>query len=496
MLVTFRRADRLLPHWRGGLAVASVIFFTYLPVALHPYAYADDYAFLASAITRNRFTWNLLRDAGRPINGWVLTIGFGHAGGLEGLQDLRLIAVIGLGLLAAATFTWALRQGASVLQSGSLGLMICLLPSAQVIAAWTQLFTLPFVIVGTLFAWQISDSVVTKMRAGGRAWLLLMLSSAFLFTATLTYQPYVLFYAVFTIASMLIRPQGLKATAKWLFVHLSMVAVALSVGFVYVKSLDAPNPRSAIVTDLAGKLRWYFGEAIPHALNLFWLPPTRTVALPALVIVAVTVTLRLRCTDRRWSAVLVRWSFLLMLLGVASLAMLSVQENWASYRSLYPLAASIGVLCWAGMWHCVSRLSSLNLRRGASAVLLVSTALCVPLAQQHVTDLVIEPQMAEIAFVRRQLSAPGAEHTPTRIVVRRSSYVNSPAPFSLYDELGIPSTYPEYSADLMVWLVARDDRRDLKGLSRSAVGYGDADSETLVVDMRPFGRGGGPVAVP
>lgn len=68
--------------------------------------------------------------------------------------------------------------------------------------------------------------------------------------------------------------------------------------------------------------------------------------------------------------------------------------------------------------------------------------------------------------------------------MRQSDYTMTPAPFSLYDEFGIPSSYPEGTAAVMVWLLAREARPDWVGLRRQDVVYdGKEEPGTLVVDM-------------
>lgn len=471
---------------RATALAGLVILAAYLPVLTARYGFYDDYHFLASVLSGDGdVVWRQLDAAGRPLNGALLVVGFGMVDGISGLAGLRLVGVLGLVGLAVAVTAWARYLGARSTVAAGFGVSLCVLPSAYLVASWTQLFAMPYVILATLLSWHL---VERGYEAGTRSRRLALFAGAAagLLLGALTYQPYTLFYASFCAVALLIRPRPLRRLVPWLALHLAAIGSTLLISLLYVRTRESPNPRSALVEDLGGKLAWYVREPLPHAFAVFPLPSSNALAIVLGSAAAAGVVLRLRRRLPRWRDVAASALGLVGLLLLSSLAMLVVAENWASYRSLYPLAALALALVGAGVGELLGLMRRSRMGNAAWHALLVVPLLAAGLAHQQVSRLVVDPQAAEVVVAELQLGSDGAP-APAAIVVVPSSYTDTPAPFSLYDEFGIPSSYPEGSARAMIWLLAQE-RHPAWELPQSRVRVGDGGSESLVIDMSQLGR--------
>src|ERR1700722_4575327 len=120
----------------GLLAVYSTALFL-------PYGFADDYYWLDKVVLRHQNIYGDLAVQGRPINALILQWALRQAGGLAGLNGVRVLTVAetaGLGwLLYLAMIRTEWGPGSSLTFAG----LACVVPAMEIYDVWATSVPVP-----------------------------------------------------------------------------------------------------------------------------------------------------------------------------------------------------------------------------------------------------------------------------------------------------------------------------------------------------------------
>jgi hypothetical protein len=363
------------------------------------------------------------------------------------------------------------------------------LPSTQVMASWAILSMGPLALVfGLLAAASLSRSLDGIFEEGARASMRakrLLPAVAFLSLALCSYQPAAMvFWPIMVLA--LLAP----ARRSWSVRRLLSAAVvagatgaAASAAAYAVLSISAafvsiPYSRTALVTDIGGKVNYLLHSAAPRIFDPWSLAPRPPSASLIALSLAVLVLLAVGGGVGRRVAGL---ALFVVALPLSYLPSVVTAENWASARSLagafiVPLAATAFILQslprvnpW-GTWIRAA---------GAAAI----GVLAFSAGYDRVNEYFATPQHEELALARAQVR-PSLANVRKTIVVVQSDYTNTLAPGFSYDEFGIPSTYAFWVPVAFTQILAREETgrwlRSVRLVQRSEVS--SLPATTVVID--------------
>jgi len=493
------------------LGLFLAVFVTaYAPALMTPYAFLDDYFWLASALQGDQFGIKVKFAYGRPLYGLLLdgiSISSAAVRDIGDLRYLRFLGIVGIAVLAWNVFRLLVRTGWRQTQSFFMSVILCTTLPFQVYAAWTVTAFYPYSALASILAFALAERAFDEQ---GRLpkWLLGAGACLALLIALTIYQPAAMFFWVFA-AVILLKPDiplcDMLRRFGW---YCLITLVGMLLGFVVYKLGSSLYPLIParpvfVVQHLPAKVVWFLCEALPNALNFALLSPAHGVfaeGSPA------------RSSFHRSVDILIAWSIFLIIVGglmlhlrgtlkerlwklgiVGSLLPLSyapnllAAENWAAYRTLSSLTSVVVVYAFFSFWGYAHRLHPPLSPSCANAAVGGVAIVCVLLAMYHLQTSFVAPQVRELEFMRSQL----AEKDFTRargIYVIRSRWQDTLAPPVRYDEFGLPSSsHPVLVPDRMVFLLLRDIAPCHAHLPVTVVAADDPidpPPDSLVVDMR------------
>jgi hypothetical protein len=522
----------------GAVAPAAALV-AYLPVLVVPYAYMDDYFVLGWRRGLGGSFFTTAASFGRPLHAVALWGGFSLASDVASLRLVRLVALLGVMVLAALLF-YALRQeGHSRWVAVGVCLTVVTLASFQVYVSWAAVGEAPYVAALGGLAYLLLRP--TFGRRDRRSLVRRAAAAAVLLAALLTYQPVAMFFWVFAAIDAFGPGEPLARAARKLAESAVVAGVAIFFAYAAVRIGvhfwgGATAGRTNLVHDVVGKARWFWNEPIVNGFGMFGLLPTATLAVGMAIVAGVGI-LRLHADAGRGA-----FGFLGLaaaLVPLSYLPNLAVSENFASYRSIGALAALLALYVWLGLsglaraancgsaarvvalavavsfavvalvvvplahpqtlvsrhaltgaWElaafaalcAVAAAAGLRRRRPAwiAAVAVGAFAVAaVVIAARNVTTLVVEPQSIELEQLRTKLGNSAEPAHAAHILFVKPNYTPSPAPLQRYDELGLPSTY-------FYWVPDPAARLTLKDLHRRS----NASIEVVAWDVRVMRRPG------
>lgn len=494
----------------GAPALAALLFLlpwvVYWSTVFHRYGLRDDYAILREAREEPGKILRVLASQGRPLYGWLLERSARAAGGIEGLSELRLLSVAGLGLLGAALFLLLVREGWRTPFAALLAAFLTVTPSAQVIASWGICWPQAVAMLLGLGAFALARRGLPfppeEPSPRGPGWCLgAVLAMA---AATLIYQASGLFYAVLMAAALVARRDAtLRDTSRWMARHLGLMGGGLALAFGITKltfalGLFTASPRIAFETHWVDKTVWGLTHALPNALALAALNDTRgsqTGGYHAMVVL----TLLLLCVgvaveSRRAGLTGVgRWLLALVTLsGVAWSVSFLAGERWPTYRTLYALT---------GVWSVFFAASLVNLGacwptrgpRVTTALLGVLVAASAYLAHEQSLVLFAIPQGRELALMEQGARQVEPAKQP-RVFVLTARPTDSFAAHRYLDEFGSVSADAEWVAKEMLEAAVQErfpQEPDVSRLYRFAAGPAAPEPRAydILIDMRRLRNG-------
>jgi hypothetical protein len=439
-----------------GVLLMLVPLLAYRSTTFHEFGLRDDYSNLRESHEEIGKVVTFCASHARPIYGWLLQASYGATSSVRGLEWMRLGAVLLLGALAYLMCRGLVGLGWSFAESMCIALLLTLVPSAQVMAAWAVGWPYVFTAVLAAGAFFVAEGAFEALRRRGTSRIALpaaLLALLLMVVCALTYQSSALFYLV-PLAGGLIaqRTRSARATLRWGAMHLMLVGVALALAYAVMISLYdhgvfVKSARVAFEHDWGAKLAWFVSEPLPNALSVFVLnddhqrgraPFLLAVTLAGLVLIA-GIVLEWRRHGRERALIWLAGLITLPLLAFA--ISLVASERYATYRTIF---AMTGVL----LCFLVASVTALTARWSAGARgLLAAGALAAAFltAQHHAFALIAVPQGHEW-----QLILDGAKQVRLKPPKRPSIFAiaSSPADLSTasiyHDEFGSLSSNSEW----------------------------------------------------
>lgn len=446
------RELRVDAHALASLALAILLVHASL-LRSTTYAYTDDYSFLSSAQESLPQLTRGIIGGGRPVAAAVDAVAFSFVDSVAGMRWLRVISVVGLVLLACLLFKVLERAGMNRVLAWSSALIVVSLPCFQAVTAWSILFFVPFVAAVAGGAALVTEREAATHRGRVLLWRLCLPALVILLCLS-AYQPAAMWYWVFAAITPLCRRSTSQHLVRLGMLHLLVVGSAslLSLGVLKlgVAYAGTTGSRSELASSPFEKLAWFVQEPLRRAFDPLGVPSTdsnvgRSIALGVLVAGLAYFQ------ARRLGQARVRIAVLASLVLLSVLPNLVVAENWASARTLIALMPLTALLaCW-GVVGTFQTLGDLRpgaqrpARVAATGVLAVVAAAAALQAQHVLMTYYVVPQERESDLIARAIQEVAADVEPQVIYVRRSSWQNSLAPSSSYDEFGTPSSFPSFS---------------------------------------------------
>ena len=449
----------------ASLIIAAVVLSAYSIVLSSNFAVLDDYSFLYNAITESNQTLTLLISAGRPLNAVLLDWGFHSAGSIENLTILRAITLVGIWMLGCGLYLFSRLHCVSYISSLAVACGIILLPSFQVYASWAQHFTTPIAgALALLSAFILTPACAMREHSRGFA---ILLSVLFLVIAIFIYQPIAMLFCTGILISVLSKPDISSDWKLGRAVDAAMVFVmAMVLGLIIFKVgqylYPSGSSRYGLVQNILGKLGWFFSEPIANALSLYKVPANITLLLLVVLMIFLTALFLIKKSGLK--AVYVKFIYVILCVFGSYAPNLATAENWASYRSLGALAASVVVmlvlLVSRSIDYLITRYSTgalidLSIRyfRFVPAIFLI---LLTAQVQSNVQNGFVLPNVIELNNLASFLNDVRIQNPDkVEVIIKASSWVDSAARPMAYDEFGLPSSVRDYYAKPIVEIVLR-----------------------------------------
>jgi hypothetical protein len=438
-----------------------------LPVLMQSFGFIDDYSVLYRKQTDPGPTLDAALVQGRPIAGLLQGAAFAVVNDIDGLVLLRGFSVVCLAAFAGLLVRGLVQQGWSRAVSLALAGLGLVLPSTAAMAAWAILLMGPAALLLGLLAALSAGRGLDRVREQGLrsrcAWSALVVPFLLLSGGLLAYQPSAMVFWPIALLILLapVRRAWTAADQVRGGVALLMVGGAASVaGYLGVKLgvwyVGGDAPRTALVTDVAGKLQYTLTQAAPRVFDPLSLTPRPAVAAATAVLVCALLLAAPWGPAHRRALVLLLW----VSAGVLSyLPSLATGENWASARSLAaaffvpPVALALTAQAFLETPH--GRRSGVRVAAalGAGVVVLSSAVFSV----WHLHAYWAGPQAQELKLARQALAPEVVELADLDVAVIRSDFTQSLAPGFSYDEAGVPSTYAAWVPVPLTQLIAREE---------------------------------------
>jgi hypothetical protein len=409
------RSGLRLRAWMLTAMLLLLPLAAYWPATFHDYGLRDDYSNLREAHEEVGKVVKFCASAARPVYGWLLQATFKQTSSVQNLEWMRFFSALLLGAISLVSFRGLRTLGWSFNASLCFAVLLALVPSTQVIAAWAigwPYAATALLAIGGFFT--AEGALTVGLRAGvGRAVGQWSVALGLMLVAALIYQPSAMFYTVPLAAALIAKRQrSIKECARWLGIHLGFVIGTLGLAYgvmsvLYANGVFVKSGRVAFESHWGEKIAWFLQEPLPNALSLFVLNDNNhrdqflylgcAAVAGAILIAGAYLEWR-----RHGMARGVTWlAGLLILPPFAFAVSMIASERYATYRTI--LAMTAVLLCFL-----VASMSALAARWSANArKMLVATAISIAffVAQHHAYALIAVPQGNEW-----QLIMAGAKH--------------------------------------------------------------------------------------
>lgn len=460
------------PAWALAAFLFMIPLLTYAPTTFHDYGLRDDYSNLREAHEEPGTVLKFCASHARPLYGLLLQASYGQTTSVQNLQWMRFLAALLLGTLSLVTFRSLRALGWSFKAGLCVAVLVALVPSSQVIAAWAVGWPYALAALLGVAGFFATEGAMAAGNARQRPIVQWVVALGLMITSMLIYQPSALFYVV-PLAGSLIAQRGRSArrTLRWAGLHVGLVTAAMVCAFALMSALYSigffvKSGRVAFEQHWLDKIAWFLREPLPNALSLFVLNDNNhreqglyftCAALAGLLLIG-GVVMEWRRHGRARGLI---WLTGLISLPIfAFIVSLVASERYATYRTI--LAMTAVLLCF--MVASASALTA-HLSKGvrysiAGGVLAVALA-C---AQYHPYTLIAVTQGNEWKLI-----VDGAEHVnlgdhKLRIFAVASTPADRSTESIYHDEFGSLSSNSEWVPKEMFKRAMHDLRPNVPNL--------------------------------
>ena len=486
-----RRGTLALRTWLLTAMLFLLPVIAYWPATFHDFGLRDDYSNLREAHEEPGKIVKFCASHARPIYGWLLQATYGQAGTVHDLQWMRLAASLLLGAISLVGFRGLRALGWPFATSLCFAMLLALIPSAQVIAAWAvgwPYAATALLAFGAFFT--VEGALTVGMSAGpGRAVGQWMVAGGLMMVSALIYQPSALFYVVPLAAALIVqRHRTLKQTARWAGIHLGFVVGTLGLAYcsmsaLYAAGVFVKSTRVAFEHHWAEKLGWFLQEIMPNALSMFVLNDDHlrdhalyfgcAALVGGLLLAGAYVEWRRYGRSRG-----IVWLAALLGLPVFTCAVsLIAAERYATYRTI--LATTAVLLCFL-----VASIRALTESWGPSGRRVLAAAvmsIAFLAARHHVYALIAVPQGNEWRLIMEGAERVRLDGPRPRIFAIASTPTDISTATIYHDEFGSLSSNSEWVPKEMFKRAMHDLHPEIANLDSR---YDFSSGPTLPVDRR------------
>ena len=403
------------------------------------------------------------------------------------------------------------RAGWDRFQSTCVGVVIGTTLPFQLYAAWATTGPFPFAALisglGFFVGERAFDSPIPRTRG-----LLVAASISMLAAAMAIYQPAAMFFWVFVAIAVLstdARPCDTMRRFRW---YCMIGFAGIFAGFIIYKLGTSAAPMlylsaRADVLDfqhIPSRVVWFLTDVLPKSLRFVLLHNVsddggRHAVFNMFILVIVLVfmipgfILYLSGTFKEFLYKSGIALFLLPLSYIQHLVIIDRFEYYAPNRTLSSITSLLIIFMFFAFRGYIDRLRRFRFHRLFANAVIGSLAIsCAVVAAYQVRAFMVVPQFQELEFIRSHLNLKSLSRTQNIYVIRAPSTAAqyTTAPFQ-QKEFGGLSTFPEWNARPMVFLLLREMFPEYAHIPIQSVGAGDIiepPPDSLVVDMRYFGR--------
>lgn len=451
---------------RSYLFSVTTIIIVYFGSITHVFAFSDDYAVIFAAFHHKLDgILEMIVSGGRPIYA-LFTMLFLLTPTMHSLIWVRLLSISGIAALSIIlSKLFLIRSDLPRSVCITSAVLIVLMPSFQVYSIWAVAAIYPW----AAFLSALSFYIISKNEI--ITWRNFFISFFLLILSIMTYQPAAMMYWVGA-ASVWLATKRRLPSLRNILLPASTMFLALATDFVASKALpimvfnDSNEfSRTALVSNFYQKSVWFISQALTDALNLPSILGNQNISVFVALFIAVGMGFFFL---RRSESKIEKIAISVLLIPLSYLPNLLVREDWSSYRT--PVALT-SLLTLYGIIALSAYLHLFRLSRIYPIIMLFSLGLCAYIAHKNTMVEFVFPQIKEIKLVSRYLSMKSDLTNAKRIYIVPSSWRNSLAPISRYDEFGIPSSSNAWSPPGMIWLILRREHApSVKALANATVG--------------------------
>lgn len=479
------------------LAFLVLPLAVYFPVILNEYGQAADFAMLSPD---KAGAGAPAAAGGEPVfYRALLESSFAAVDGVSSLWVVRILSVLLLSLLGILVWRQLDGCGWPWIDAAAAGMLVILLPAAQVLAAWA--FSWPH-ILAALCGLAGFAAVEAELEAGGLKRVIAMLGGAFIYALATITRPELAFFAIVPLAGgLLIKVRKTPSThsaGTWLVLHAAVMFAGWLAGRLFEHGVSGDSFATAGGVQQA--VRWYFLDALPGSIALFPLLDDHHVGAwyfwPIFLAMAAAIAWVFRLEqelDGAKARAKVRLCFVVLPLMFLAGVVLSGRIVPTGYREAYPLAGLVAVALCAG-WQTVLRSGKIK-KWGHSAGLGGIIALAAILAHWNTQTLLAGPRAEEWRHLRAAL-APVTFNTVQRVHVIAVDEDDRATARAYGDEFGAVASMDESVLRQMVAAAIRE--RFPAGFPRGggaeitvSTAEPPAGTYDVLVDMRTLRRRGG-----
>jgi len=402
-----------------------------------------------------------------------------HYQSLDFVRAVRFTGIISIALLAYVLFMIFKTNRIGVAYAFVGSILVCTLPPFQLYVSWLHGIDKICCCLLSALAGLFSFKVVIKENGRKSSYSIsaIFLAVFFLLIALEIYQPASMFYwAVGVIPLAMLRDEDL--TKNW---HARFM-IYFSVGFVsmiiyllltkiiqFVANLHSSNRGSFIgLTEIPWKIKFFLHRPLMDSLNLWNVFLSGKLGLIVGMIIiagflpglrqAVLYATRERRSDLIWNH-LQRIFLIAILIPLSFFPNLVVKENWAPYRTLVSIEATVCMLLFVSLLNIDYFLKSKSLlydnfkKKLIPVTLTILTIFVIYSAHGNVEKYFTKIQSLDMEFVKNVIKEYGIHRLSdtSRIYVRESD-----KPYRMHDhfwyELGQPTSNEKWAITSVVKL--------------------------------------------
>lgn len=263
------------------------LFIVYSPVVFIPYAFHDDYYFIQTTAQRHFFDLYAchegIRNIGRPLGAWVLTIFNWFTNTIDRLSAARFVLIITLSLCCYLYTVFLRKYPLSRLQSFLMATTIFTLPSFEAIVSYVGagyvLYSILFGLAAAIVIDRIEGgSFDAKVNAKQICGLGLLLAAILIYPSGAMFYWVIPAHALFSSLPTGIHNQRVKFLNFFVIGILAILLYVLILAFMkphFIQHTDSFYNPYIFTSDYVRKVGWFLKDPLVSSLNLWKIFPSR-----------------------------------------------------------------------------------------------------------------------------------------------------------------------------------------------------------------------------